>query len=53
MTVEQICLVVVLKLLVGSFVARLGKFRSTASASLILIATILTGCAMIWRSFML
>lgn len=53
MTVEQICLVVVLNLLVGSFIARLGKFRSTASASLILIVMILTGFAMIWRSFML
>ena len=43
----------VVNLLVGSFIARLDKFRSMASTGLILIAMILIGFAMIWRSFML
>lgn len=34
MTVEQICLLIVLNLLVGSFIARLDKFRSMASTGL-------------------
>lgn len=53
MTVEQVCLVVALNLLVGIFIARSGKFRTTASARLILGALILSGFAMIWRSLML
>ena len=52
MTIEQVCLVVVLNLLIGIFIARLGNVRTTPSASLILVAMILTGFAMIWRSLM-
>lgn len=53
MTIEQFCLVVVLNLLIGIFIARLRHLRTPPSASLILVAMILTGFAMIWRSLMI
>jgi hypothetical protein len=52
MTIEQVCLVVVLNLLIGSFITRLRRLRTHRSASFILVAMILTGFAMIWRSLM-
>ena len=53
MTIEQVCLVVVLNLLIGIFIARLANLRTTTFATLILVAMILTGFSMIWRSLMI
>lgn len=53
MTVGQVCLVIVLNLLIGTFVARLGNLYTTTLASLILVAMILAGFAMIWRSLII
>lgn len=50
MSVEQVCLIVVLNLLIGTFIAYSRKIRATASASLILLVMILAGFAMIFRS---
>jgi hypothetical protein len=50
MTIEQVCLVVVLNLLIGIFIARLRTLRTTTFTSSILVAMIVIGFAMIWRS---
>ena len=50
MTIEQVCLVVVLNLLIGIFIARLRTLCTTTSTSSVLVAMILIGFAMIWRS---
>ena len=50
MSVEQFCLLIVLNLLVGTFIARLERSRATGSVGMTLVAMILTGFAIIWRS---
>jgi hypothetical protein len=50
MSVEQVCLVVALNLLAGTLMAWRARSRSSASGSVILLAMILLGFALLWRS---
>lgn len=50
MTIEQVCLVVALNLLAGTFIAWRTPPRRSAAASAILLAMIVLGFALMWRS---
>ena len=51
MSIEQVCLIIALNLLAGTFLAWQARARKYVLGSLILLATILFGFAMLWRSF--
>ncbi|WP_162560589.1 hypothetical protein [Methylobacterium durans] len=51
MSIEQVCLIIALNLLAGTFIAWQARARERVLGSLILLATILLGFAMLWRSF--
>ena len=50
MIIEQVCLIVALNLLAGTFLARRMPSRRSDLASAILLALILLGFALMWRS---
>lgn len=50
MTLAQVCLVVVVNLLAGTFMARLHRPRPSLGGSVVLVTMILLGFSMIWRS---
>ncbi len=51
MSIEQVCLIIALNLLAGTFLAWQASNRMSVFGSLILLATIVLGFAMLWRSF--
>ncbi|WP_162560756.1 hypothetical protein [Methylobacterium durans] len=50
MTIAQVCLIIALNLLAGTFLAWHQRPRSSASGGLLLLAMILLGFALMWRS---
>ena len=50
MSIKQVCLVIVINLLAGTFLAWLKHTRGGSGVSLVLITMILLGFAMIWQS---
>ena len=50
MTLKQVCLVIAINLLAGTFLGWRKHAHGGAGASLVLIAMILLGFAMIWQS---
>lgn len=52
MTIEQVCLIVALNLLAGTFLAWRMPSRRTDLASAALLALILVGFGLMWRSLL-
>jgi hypothetical protein len=52
MSIEQVCLVIALNLLAGTFIAWRTPPRRSALESVILLAMIVLGFALIWRSLL-
>ena len=52
MSIEQVCLIITLNLLASTFLAWRTPPRRGAMASAVLLAMILTGFALIWRSLL-
>ena len=52
MSIEQVCLVIALNLLAGTFLAWRMPPRGSALASAILLAMILLGFVLVWRSLL-
>ena len=52
MTLAQICLVVVVNLLAGTYMARLHQCEPSTGGSIILVTMILLGFGMIWRAML-
>lgn len=50
MSIEQVCLVIAINLLAGTFLAWCARPRRSSSVSLILFVMILLGFALMWRS---
>ena len=50
MSIEQVCLIVALNLLAGTFLAWQKRRHTSGAGNLVLLTMIFLGFAMIWRS---